>query len=78
MGGYSKVSFAEKWSEAFGGDGGKGYGINMSIDKEWLLAKRWGIRLGPQVSWLKTRETDYKFVNVSLNGSVVFYLKPVR
>ena len=78
LGAYSMVSFAEKWSEATGDDGGNGYGLNMSIDKEWFIAKRWGIRLGPQVSWLKTRETDYQFFNVSLNGSVVFYLTAVR
>ncbi|MBT3382557.1 MAG: hypothetical protein HN778_07835 [Prolixibacteraceae bacterium] len=78
LGAYSKVSFAKEWSEANGDDGGNGYGINMSIDKEWFIAKRWGIRLGPQVFWLKTTETDYKFFNVSLNGSVVFYLTPVR
>jgi len=78
LGGYSKVSFAHKWWEAGGDDGGNGYGINMSIEKEWFIAKRWGIGLGPQVFWLKTNETDYKFFNVSLNASIVFYLKPVR
>lgn len=78
IGAYSKVSFAEKWSQASGDDGGNGYGINMSIDKEWFITKRWGIRLGPQVFWLKTIDTDYKFFNVSINGSLVFYLTPVR
>ena len=78
LGAYSKVSFAKKWSESTGDDGGNGYGFNMSIDKEWFIAKRWGIRLGPQLFWMKTMETDYKFFNVSLNGSVVFYLTPVR
>lgn len=78
LGAYSKVSFAKKWSEAFGDDGGNGYGINMSIDKEWLLSKRWGVRVGPQLFWLRTIETDYKFFNVSINGSVVFYFTPIR
>lgn len=78
LGAYSKVSFAKKWSEATGDDGGNGYGINMNIEKEWFIAKRWGIRLGPQVFWLKTIDTDYKFFNVSLNVSLVFYLTPVR
>jgi len=78
VGGYSIVSFAKEWSESFGEDGGNGYGINMSIDKEWFIAKRWGIRLGPQFFWLKTIDTNYKFFNISLNGSVVFYLTPVR
>ncbi len=78
LGAYSKVSFAKKWSEALGDDGGNGYGINMSIDKEWFPAKRLGIRVGPQLFWLKTRETDYTFFNVSINASIVFYLTPVR
>ena len=77
LGAYSKVSFAKEWSEPFGDDGGTGYGINMSIDKEWFVAKRWGLRIGPQLFWLKTIETDYTFLNVSINGSVVFYLTPV-
>ena len=78
LGAYSKVSFAKEWSQTFGDDGGNGYGINMSIDKEWFIAKRWGVRVGPQLFWLKTIETDYKFFNVSINGSVVFYLTPVK
>ena len=78
LGAYSKVSLAHKWSEAEGDDGGNGIGFNMSIDKEWFIAKRWGFRLGPQLFWLKTSKTDYRFFNVSLNGSLVFYLKPVR
>jgi hypothetical protein len=78
LGAYSKVSFAKKWSEPDGDDGGNGVGINMSVDKEWFIAKRWGIRLGPQLFWLKTSNTDYKFFNVSINGSLVFYLTPVR
>jgi hypothetical protein len=75
---FSQVSFAKKWSQAFGDDGGNGYGINMSVDKEWWLAKRWAFRVGPQIFWLETNETDYKFFNASLNVSVVFYLTPVR
>lgn len=78
LGAYSKVSFAHKWSEATGDAGGNGIGINMSVDKEWFIAKRWGIRVGPQVFWLNTKETGYNFFNVSLNGSVVFYLTPTQ
>ncbi|MCU0473389.1 MAG: hypothetical protein MUC93_08500 [Bacteroidales bacterium] len=78
LGAYSMVSFAKKWSQSFGDDGGNGFGLNMSIDKEWFVAKRWGIRLGPQFYWLKTINTDYKFFNVSINGSLIFYLTPVR
>ena len=78
LGAYGKASFAKKWTEASGDDGGKGYGINMSIDKEWFIAKRWGVRLGPHLFWFKTKETNYAFFNVSLNGSIVFYLTPVK
>jgi len=78
LGAYSKVSFAKNWSEPEGDDGGNGVGLNMSLDKEWFIAKRFGIRLGPQLFWLKTSKTDFKFFNVSLNGSLVFYLTPVR
>jgi hypothetical protein len=78
LGAYSMVSLAKEWSQSFGDDGGNGFGLNMSIDKEWFVAKRWGIRLGPQFFWLKTTDTDYKFFNVSINGSLVFYLTPVR
>lgn len=78
IGAYSIVSFAKKWSEPKGNSGGNGYGINVSIDKEWFIAKRWGVRFGPQLFWLKTTDTDYKFFNVSINGSLVFYLTPVR
>ncbi len=78
LGAYSKVSFAKDWWESGGSDGGNGFGINISIDKEWVIAKRWGLRVGPQLFWLKTNETDYEFFNVSLNGSVVYYLTPVR
>lgn len=74
---YSKVSLAENWWEPLGEDAGNGVAFNMSIDKEWLIAKRWGVRLGPQAFFLKTIDTDYKFFNVSINGSLVFYLKQV-
>lgn len=78
LGAYSKVSFAKKWTEASGEAGGNGFGGNLSIDKEWSMSKRWGIQLGPQLLWLKTKETNYKFFSASLNCSIVFHLTPVR
>ena len=74
LGGYGMVSYARKWTESFGDDGGNGYGVNLSIDKEWFLANRWGIRVGPQIFWMKTIDNYHKFFNVSINGSVIFYL----
>ena len=78
LGAYSKVSFAKKWYEVSGDDGGKGFGINLNVDKEWFVAKKWGIRISPQLFWLKTTDTYYEFFNVSINGSLVFYFKPVQ
>lgn len=72
--GYGKVSYARKWYKSLGDSGGKGYGINLSVDKEWFPATKWGIRVGPQISWMKTTDTNYKFFNVSFNAGVVFYL----
>lgn len=73
LGAYGKVSFAKKWYEVSGDDGGKGFGINLSVDKEWFFAKKWGLRVGPQLFRIKTTNTDYNFFNVSVNGSIVFY-----
>lgn len=77
LGAYTKVSFAHNWWEAGGDDGGSGFGMNISLDKEWFISKRWGLRVGPQIFWLKTNDTGYKFFNASLNGSIVFYLNPL-
>lgn len=74
---YSKVSFAEKWTEATGYNGGKGPAVNITIEKEWFFAKRWSVRLGPQLFWMKTNKTQYKFFNASINGSVFYYLRPL-
>ena len=74
LGGYSMVSFAKKWSESFGENGGNGIGANVSIDKEWFLTKRWGVRVGSQLFWITTTKTNYNFFNASINASVAFYL----
>ncbi|MBU4444817.1 hypothetical protein KJ656_07015 [bacterium] len=77
-GAYGRVSFARDWKEPMGDKKGNGYGINMSLDKEWFIAKRWGIAIGPQAYLIKTQEPDYQFMNISFNCSVSFYLKPIR
>jgi hypothetical protein len=74
LGAYSKVSLAKKWSESFGKDDGNGFGANVSIDKEWFLAKRWGVRVGSQLFWITTTNANYNFFNASINASVAFYL----
>ncbi len=78
LGASGSVAFAKKWTDPSGDSAGKGYGFNMSLDKEWFLGKRWGLRLGPHLFWFKTTDTHYRFFNASLNGSVVFYLTPFQ
>ncbi len=75
---YGMVSFAHNWWEATGDNKGNGYAVNLSLDKEWLIAKHWGIGVGPQVFFLKANNTGYKFMNFSLNGFVVFYFSSAR
>ncbi len=75
---YSKVSYEEKWWTTDGEVRGKGIGANLSLDKEWFVAKRWGVRLGPHVYWVKTHDAEYEFFNISINGSIVFYLNPEK
>ena len=77
-GAYGKVSFAHKWYEPTGDDGGSGYAMNINVEKEWLISKRWGFRIGPQAFFLKTTETNYRFMNISLNCGIAFYFTPVR
>ena len=74
---YGKLSYAKKWTEPSGKFIDNGFGVNLNLEKEWLIARRWGLRLGPQMYWFKTKKTNHKFFNASLNGSVVFYLTPV-
>lgn len=78
MGAYGKVSLAHNWWEATGDNDGNGFGINFSVEKEWILAERWGVGIGPQVFYLKTMETDYQFINFSINFMGTFYLTPVH
>jgi hypothetical protein len=78
MGAYSMVSLAHNWWEATGINDGNGFGINFSVEKEWIIAKRWGVGIGPQVFYLKTMETDYQFINFSINFMGTFYLTPVH
>ena len=77
-GGYSQAAFAQEWTEATGDVKGKGYGINMSVEKEWMASKRVGLGTGAQAFYIKTQNTDFEFINFSLKGMVTFYLTPVR
>ena len=77
-GGSAKVYFAHKWTEATGDLQGKGYGINMSVEKEWMVSKRIGIGTGAQVYYIKTKDINYDFLNFSLNFIATFYLTADR
>ncbi len=78
LGASGSVAFAKKWTDPSGDSAGKGYGFNMSLDKEWFLGNRWGLRLGPHFFWFKTTDSSYQFFDAGLNASVVFYLTPFR
>ncbi len=76
MGGYGTVSLAHDWKEPSGVKDGKGFGLNLSVEKEWIIAKRWGVGIGTQAFYLKTLDTDYQFINFSINLVGTFYLTP--
>lgn len=71
---YAEVHFAYKGTDQLGDYKGNGYGMNLSVDKEWLLGNKWGVRIGPQFYWMEFKKSNYRFLNASVNGSVVFYL----
>jgi hypothetical protein len=76
--GQGKVTFARHWWEV--SDDGKetGYAINISLDKEWLIAKRWGVGMGTHGFIFKTRTIEYKFLQFGINGTITHYFTPVR
>ena len=76
--GYGQVAFARKWSEATGDVKGKGFGLNMSLEKEWMVSKRVGIGTGAQAFYIKTKNDNYEFMSVSIKCMVNFYFTPVR
>jgi len=73
-----KVTFAHHWWEIT--DDGKetGYAINISLDKEWIIGKRWGTGIGAHGFLFKTHDIDYEFIQFGINGIITFYLNPVR
>jgi hypothetical protein len=77
-GGYSQAAFAHDWWESTGDVKGKGYGINMSLEKEWMVTKRIGIGTGAQAFYIKTNNSKYDFMNFSVNFIAHFYFTPIR
>jgi hypothetical protein len=78
MGAYGQVSLAHDWRESLGVKDGTGFGLNLSVEKEWIVAKRWGVGIGTQAFYLKTMDTNYQFINFSINFVGTFYLTPFR
>jgi hypothetical protein len=71
-----KVAFARNWWKITDDGEETGYAINISLDKEWLIAKRWGVGIGTHGFLFKT--TNYEFIQFGINGAVTFYFTPVR
>lgn len=73
-----KVTFARNWWEI--SDAGKetGVAINLSLDKEWLIAKRWSLGIGAHGFLFKTSDIEYEFIQFGINGIITFYFTPVR
>jgi hypothetical protein len=76
--GQGKVTFAKKWWEISAAGEETGYAINLSLDKEWIIAKRWSLGIGTHGFLFKTRHIDYEFVQFGINGAITFYFTPVR
>ena len=65
--GIGQVALAENWKEPIGDVDGEGFGINISLEKNWMFSNRWKLGMGPQVFYLKTKNNDYDFLNGSFN-----------
>jgi hypothetical protein len=77
-GGQGKVTFARNWWKITDDGEETGYAINISLDKEWLISKRWGIGVGTHGFLFKTRKIEYKFIQFGINGAITYYFTPVR
>lgn len=55
-----------------------GVAINLSLDKEWLIAKRWGAGIGAHGFIFKTSKIEYEFIQFGINGIITFNFTPVR
>ncbi len=79
LGAYGTVALAHQWTEAKGQQAGSGFGANISIDKEWLIAKKWAVRAGPQAYLFKANNTlspgakDFIFSTISIHLSLLYY-----
>ena len=77
-GAQGKVTFARNWWENTNDGKETGYAINISLDKEWLIAKRWGVGIGSHGFLFKTNKIEYEFIQFGINGTITHYFTPVR
>jgi hypothetical protein len=76
--GQGKVTFARNWGEITDDGEATGYAINMSLDKEWLIAKRWAVGIGSHGFLFKTNKIKYEFMQFGINGTITLYFTAVR
>lgn len=75
--GYGQVTFARNWWEATGTNKDDGLAVSATLRKEWPFASRWALGVGALASFFRTFGEDYTFFDLSVVGSLSFYLTPV-
>lgn len=58
-GGPGLVYYAHNWTEATGDFQGAGFGINSSVEKEWMLSDYTGIGTGLQMFYIQTKSERF-------------------
>jgi hypothetical protein len=76
--GQGKVTFAKNWWEITDDGEETGYALNLSVDKEWIIAKHWGLGLGAHGFYFKTNDIDYEFLQFGINAAINFYFSSVQ
>jgi len=76
-GGYGKVTLAHDWTQIMNDGRQEGLALSLTLNREWLLSKRWSIGLGAQGFYFKTRNIQYEFTHLGLTGAISHYFTPV-
>ena len=74
--GYGQVTFAGNWWEPTGANKDVGLAVNASLKREWFFTRRVALAVGAQASFFRTFGERYTLFNLSLVGSMAFYLTP--
>lgn len=77
-GAQGKVTFARNWWEITDDGEQSGVAVNLSLDKEWFIGRRWGAGIGAHGFLFKTSKIKYEFIQFGINGIITFYFTPVR